>query len=226
MDLGRVNTEKFYQGEKGLWASFTGKSTPNSNYNPFMLTQYLGKGEDNPKVGNGKYRGSGDECSDDFKVRVNWSKLDMNAAYEYNGRKYVTLDAVFKKGSTRTEWSSNISAQCRRRTEGGRPHVLRSKRQRRCHSRRAWVTTKECPSKCRPRCHDHHKALGPTSNPSSRGSGTLPRPPFYAHSIHDSFPNLHLNLLRTSTMSLYPSSRPTRSPWPLIDTAEPRSVVE
>jgi len=107
VDLGRVNQEAFYKGEKGLWASFTGKATPNSTYNPYMLTQYLGKGEDNPKVGNGKHRGQGDECSDDFKVRVNWDKLDMNAAYEYNGRKYVTFDAVFKKG----EYSDGMVVQ-------------------------------------------------------------------------------------------------------------------
>ena len=58
IDLGKVDTSAFYQGEKALYASFTGKSTPKSPYNPFMLTQYLGTGHtDHPKVGNGKHRG-------------------------------------------------------------------------------------------------------------------------------------------------------------------------
>lgn len=108
IDLGKVDTSAFYQGEKALYASFTGKSTPKSPYNPFMLTQYLGTGHtDHPKVGNGKHRGEGDPCEADFKLKVKWDKLDMDAAYEYNGRKYVTLDAVFRSG----EYSDGMVVQ-------------------------------------------------------------------------------------------------------------------
>jgi hypothetical protein len=94
LGLSKVNKDEFYQGETGLYATFTGKATPTNPYNAFMLTQYLGKGVEAPIVGNGKYRGQGEDVGD-FSLKVDWNKVDMSVAYEGKKDTYVTLDVVW-----------------------------------------------------------------------------------------------------------------------------------